>query len=106
MENNRFQDQRYIRAKQKVEKISKFYRHLSIYIIVNIILSTIFIYNDIEAGDSFEQAFFNTGNFKVWFFWGIAVIFQAIGTFGFPFMLSKDWEERKINEYLNEQNKR
>ena len=39
------------------------------------------------------------GTFFGW--WGIVLIFHAVGTFGIPNLFSKDWEERKIKEYMN-----
>jgi len=106
MENRFDKEQKYLLAKKKVEQIAKFYRHLSVYLVVNTILSTLFIYNDINSGDTFNEAFFNFGNFKIWFFWGIGVLVQAIGTFGLPFVFNKDWEERKLKQYLEEENRK
>lgn len=96
-------EQRYIQAKKRVEKISKFYKHLSVYLVVNLFLSTIFIINDIKDGDTFNEAFFNLGNYKIAMYWGIGIVVQAIGTFGLPMFFSKDWEERKLQEYLREE---
>lgn len=62
------QEQKYLLAKKKVERISKFYKHLSVYLAVNILLSGLFIYGDIKDGDTFEEAFFNLGNFKIWIY--------------------------------------
>lgn len=99
-------EQQYVLAKKRVEKLGKFYKHLSVYIAVNVFLSAIFIYNDINAGDSFEEAFFNLGNYKIWFWWGIGILFQALNTFGLPFLLGKNWEQRKLQQYLKEEENR
>ena len=99
------QEQKYIRVRKKIEKISKFYKHLSVYLAVNTFLSAIFIIGDIEAGDTFNEACFNLGNYKIWVWWGIGIFFQAIGTFGLPMIFSKDWEDRKLKEYLKEEEK-
>lgn len=103
--NTRDREQKYLLAKKKVEQISKFYRHLSIYLVVNTILTGFFIYGDMNQGDTFEEAFFNFGNFKIWFFWGIGIVAQAIGTFGLPMLFNKDWEDRKLKQYLEEENR-
>ena len=104
MRNEDFnQEQKYLLAKKKVERISKFYKHLSVYLAVNILLSGLFIYGDIKDGDTFEEAFFNLGNFKIWIYWGLGILFQAITTFGVPFLFNKDWEERKLQQYLKEE---
>jgi Ni/Fe-hydrogenase subunit HybB-like protein len=99
------EEQRYVLARKKVEKISKFYKHLATYIIINTFISAIFIVGDVNDGDTFNEAFWNYHNYKIWMYWGIGILFQAISTFGLPLFLNKDWEERKINEYLEQENK-
>lgn len=96
-------EQQYIIARKKVERIGKFYKHLSIYIAVNIFLSVIFIFNDIRGGDTFEEAVFDYHNYKIWIYWGLGVVFQALNTFGLPFLLGKNWEQRKLQQYLKEE---
>ncbi len=98
--------QQYIFARKRVEKISKFYKHLAIYVIVNIFLSAIFIVGDVNDGDDFEKALFNFGNYKIWFFWGIGLVIQALNTFGLNLFLNKGWEEKKIKQYIDEQNRK
>lgn len=99
-------EQQYVLARKKVEKIGKFYKHLSVYIVINVFLSALFIFNDIRDGDTFKEAFFNLGNFKIWFWWGIGIVVQALSTFGLPFILGKNWEERKLQEYLRDEENR
>lgn len=82
-------DERYLRAKRKMENLKRFYSHLTVYILVNIM---IFIVNLItDPGD--------------WWFiypllgWGIAIVIQAFTTF-VPDKFGTDWEEKKIKEYM------
>ncbi|WP_299013668.1 2TM domain-containing protein [uncultured Polaribacter sp.] len=98
----RNEDYKYILVKKRVEKIAKFYKHFLIYLVINTILSAVFIVGDINDGDTFNEAFFNYGNYKIWFFWGIAIAFQAFNVFGLSLFLSKDWEERKLKQYMKE----
>lgn len=100
METNFTKEQRYILAKKRVEKIRKFYKHLAVYIIVNIFLSAIFIVGDMNDGVSFNDAVLDNHNYKIWLYWGIGVVFQALNTFGLTLFMNKDWEEKKIKEYL------
>ena len=102
MEKDLTQEQKYILAKKKVKKISKFYKHLATYVIINTFLSAIFIIRDINAGDAFVNAISDYHNYKIWFFWGIGIFFQALNTFGFSLLMSNDWEEKKIKEFMNE----
>ena len=79
----------YKRAKDKVEQLRGFYGNLISYCIVIPVLILINL---------------NTSNF-MWFWfpmfgWGMGLTFHALETFGY----SKSWEERKINEFMNEKN--
>ena len=85
----------YIRAKKRVEKVKGFYMHLFWYLVVNIFLSIMIITN-LDDGESF----FQFKHFTTAFFWGIGLMFHAYGVFGKNLMFSKDWEERKINEIM------
>ena len=79
----------YKRAKDKVEQLRGFYGNLSSYCTVIPILILINL---------------NTSNFQWFWFpmlgWGMGLTFHALETFGY----SKSWEERKINEFMNEEN--
>lgn len=98
--------ERYVRAQKRVEEIKKFYKHLAFYLIVNFIFIGRRIYKDISYGDSFFEAFTDIDNYGFFFWWGIFLIFHAAKTFGFPNLFNKDWEDRKIKEYLEgEENK-
>ncbi|TXD52877.1 MULTISPECIES: 2TM domain-containing protein [unclassified Polaribacter] len=100
------QDQKYVLVRKRVEKISKFYKHLASYVIVNIFLTAIFIAGDVNDGDTFSEALFDYHNYKIWMYWGIGIAFQALNTFGFNLFFNKSWEERKIKRYMEEQNNR
>jgi hypothetical protein len=82
-------DEKYIRAKKRVERLKGFYIHLSVYILVNIMLFIINLLSD-------------AGNW--WFLyplggWGIGVLVHGITTFAYG-NFGAEWEERKIKEYM------
>lgn len=84
------QSEEYHEAKRKVAKLKGFYQHLGFFVVINAILIAI---NLIMSPDS------------LWFywvtiFWGIAVVWQAYDVFGNERMLGKDWEEKKIQDYM------
>ena len=60
-------DRKYLRAKKRVEELKKYYKHLSIYIAINTLLSIFKIVNDIRGGDSFEEAVLDYHNYSLWF---------------------------------------
>lgn len=97
-QQNHEQEEAYLRAKKKLEKIMGFYWHLAIFILVNTFL-IILIYT--KSG----EAFFS---FAVWstpIFWGIGLLFHFLGVFGPNLMFGKEWEQRKINEILEKEDK-
>ena len=101
MENYTEED-RYIRAKKRVEKLKGFYWHFASYLVVNLFISTSKIVSGMSDGESFMEAFWDFGTFAVWIFWGIGVFFHAMGVFKHNILFSKDWETRKINEFMDE----
>lgn len=101
---NKIQQKKYIRAKKRIEDIKSFYKHLSFYLVVNLFFIGRRIYKDIQYGDSFIEAFTDLDNYNFFFWWGVVLIFHAVGTFGIPNLFSKEWEDRKIKEYMNNNN--
>ncbi len=96
------EEDRYIRAKKKIEKLKGFYWHLAFYLGVNLFISISKIVSDVSEGKAFIEAFWDFGTFAVWFFWGIGIFFHAMGVFGQNIFFGKDWEERKIDEFMEE----
>lgn len=91
--NNDFEN--YNRAKKQVEKIKGFYSHLTSYIIVMAVL----IFINLKYSPEY-----------LWFFWtllgwGTGLFFHAMNVFNFAPFLNKDWENRKIKQFMDEENK-
>jgi hypothetical protein len=91
------QDQdKYKRAKKRIEELKGFYGHLSVYLLVNAgILAAIYI-SARNDGESFWQA----GHFFTLIFWGIGLVFHAAYTFNINLFFGKKWEERQIRKYI------
>ena len=107
MESNFRQEQNYIRAKKRVKDIKGFYIHLIVYVIVNLFISGIIIFGLSHSGDNFNEVISNFGVYSTWFFWGIGMFFHWLGVFGFKSIgIGKDWEEKKIKELMDEEEKR
>ena len=92
--------QRLDRAKERVKKIKGFYTHLLIYIIVNLIVVFQNIQN-LEPGESYFQAH----NFITFGLWGIGIVIHALTVFLPNFFLGSKWEERKIREFMQKEDK-
>ena len=83
-------DEKYERAKKRVEEIKGFYTHLIVYVCVNIGLVIINLVTSPGA---------------LWFYWpllgwGLGLFFHGMGVFVFPKFPGKQWEERKIKEVM------
>jgi hypothetical protein len=95
------QAEKYARVQKRVTEIKKFYKHLTFYLLINFLFIGRRIYKDIMQGDSFLEAFTAIENYNFFFWWSVFLIFHAAKVFGFPNLFNKDWEERKVKEYMN-----
>ena len=81
-------DERYERARQRVEALRGFYMHLAVFVVVN---AGLFVLDILSSGGT-------------WFFWplfgwGIGLAVHAVSVFARgPF--GPDWEDRKIRELM------
>tara|TARA_R100000935_G_scaffold56495_2_gene88176 strand:- start:687 stop:1034 length:348 start_codon:yes stop_codon:yes gene_type:complete len=89
------------RAKKQVAEIKGFYIHLIIYIIINLLL--LLVAMGVFSGDRFRFGMPSWGHFTTPFFWGIGLFFHGLKVFGSKSKILKDWEERKIKEYLEKE---
>ena len=106
METNKYaKENKYLKAKKKVEAIKGFYWHLAVYIIVNGFITVSKTINNIANGESLSDSLFDIGTFFVWVPWGIGLLIHGLVVFEiFSFLLGKDWEERKIKELMEKEN--
>ena len=99
MENLTATDQqKYERAMRRVKSISGFYRHLAVYILVNLFLIAL-KYFQLEEGEEF----FTFSTFSTAFFWGIGLLFHAFGVFWTNVFFGRDWEQRKIQQLMEKE---
>ena len=90
------------RAKKKVEELKGFYIHLMVYVFVNIMISVVVATSLLYSGESFFEVLTNFGVFSTWLFWGIGVFFHALKVFSYSPFFNKEWEERQIQKYIEE----
>ena len=86
-------ENKYLRAKERVDGLKKFYGNLLSYVLVISFLAFINYWDNQWSYMWFLWAAFG---------WGIGIIFHAIGTFNLNPFFGKDWEERKIKEIMRE----
>lgn len=99
--DNKKYNTKYLRAKKRVEQIRGYYSHLTVYIVINSFISIRSIISDMGDGATFVEALVDSRH-SLWFWWGIGIFFHTYNTFGRQLFFSKDWEERKIKEYMDE----
>ncbi|WP_046744304.1 2TM domain-containing protein [Kordia zhangzhouensis] len=92
------EEERYMRARKKVESLKGFYGHLASYVVINIFILVLIAFNMDEG-----EHFWKFEHFFTAFFWGIGLAFHALGVFGPDLFFGKNWEERKIKEYMSNQ---
>jgi 2TM domain len=93
MEPNYTEQERYYQAKKKVEDIKGFYGNLIAYIIFN---GFFLVLNLLTSPN------------ELWFYWpllgwGVGVLFHGMKVFNYSPFLSKDWEARKMKEFMEEE---
>ena len=86
-------DRRYLKAKKRVEEIKGFYGHLISFVTVNIILIVLNL---------------NTSAENIWFIWpllgwGTGLAFHGMKVFGYSPFFGRDWEDRKMKQFLEEE---
>ncbi|WP_430613055.1 2TM domain-containing protein [Flavobacterium sp. JP2137] len=86
----------FIKAKKKVEKIKKFYSHLTSYLAVNAFLMIVNLYT--------EPAF-------LWFLfplfgWGIGILSHGMRVYNYKLFLGSNWEDKKLQQILEEEKRR
>lgn len=88
------QEEKFMRARERVEELRKFYMGIATYLFVIGILAGVNYYSN--------------GFRSMWFlwvagFWGLGIIFHAAKIFGRNVLFGKEWEERKIREFMEEE---
>lgn len=91
---NNSEFERYQRAKKRVEEIKGFYGHLTSYICVMLF----FVFINLKYSPE-----------HIWFFWpmlgwGVGLLFHGLKVYDVT-ILGKNWEERKIQQFLEEEKK-
>ena len=94
MDNFNNNESKYLRAKERVSCIKKFYSNLLSYIVFIAFLGGLNYYVNEWRYPWFLWAAFG---------WGIGIVIHAFKVFNWLPYMNKDWEDRKIKEYMNEE---
>ena len=95
MQQDYTQQQLYIKAQKRVKEIKGFYTHFAIYCLV----IPVIIFVNLTFVPEFHWFWFSV------FGWGLGIFFHWLAVFGFHLIgFGKNWEEKKIKEFMNENN--
>lgn len=90
-------ENKYFRAKERVGAIKKFYMSLISYFVFIGFLAALNYWIDQWRYPWFLWAAFG---------WGVGLVFHAVKVFGLNPFFGKNWEERKIKEYMQEEERK
>tara|TARA_R100000935_G_scaffold8302_7_gene17425 strand:- start:57379 stop:57681 length:303 start_codon:yes stop_codon:yes gene_type:complete len=96
MDYNTDKQNKYLRAKERVAEIKKFYTGLISYVVVISMLAAVNYYVNQWSYMWFLWAAFG---------WGIGLVFQAAKAYQWSPFMGKNWEERKLKEFMEEEDK-
>ncbi|MEZ4779119.1 MAG: 2TM domain-containing protein [Flavobacteriaceae bacterium] len=94
LNTNESRENRYLRAKERVAEMKKFYTGLVFYVIFISFLGWFNYYTNQWRYMWFLWAAFG---------WGIGIVFQAAKAFNWTPFMNKDWEEKKIKELMDKE---
>ncbi|WP_340202602.1 2TM domain-containing protein [Ascidiimonas sp. W6] len=90
----------YKEARERVKRLKGFYIHLAVFVVINsFILVNVYVrtlYND--------ETFWQISTFFTLIFWGIGLVFHAFGVFAKELIFTKEWEQRKLKEFMDKEN--
>ena len=89
-------ENKYMRAKKRVDELKKFYSNLTSYVVVITMLAIINYWTN-----EWRYAWFLWAAFG----WGIGLAFHAAKAFQWNPVFNEGWEERKIKEFMEEEEK-
>ncbi len=99
---------KYERALKKVEIIKRFYKHLRVYIVINVLLILIRIkifkfFNDGDLSNVQFDRWLDWNTYGTAIIWGIALLIHWVYAFQYKFKFFQNWEDRKLKEILEKE---
>ncbi len=93
--------EQYQYAKKRVNKLKGFYIHFAIYLFIN----TMIIFGTFQDREFNNANFWSFETFATAIFWGVGIITHGASVFGKDLIFNKNWEERKIQEFMGNEKK-
>lgn len=109
MESSQAYKEKLERARKKVEAIKGFFSHLQIFLTVSIILAALYVIPAepvirIREGINVEVLSWIDLNVGIDLgIWALILLIHGLVVFKFKFTFIRDWEERQLQKYMNEE---
>ncbi len=91
------EQEKYNKAKKKVEELKGFYIHFAVYLVINSAILLIIYLATLKEGSTF----WTFGHFSTLIFWGVGLAFHAAFTFSLNPFFGREWEARQIKKYMD-----
>ena len=103
-EIDKMQNDKYLKAKKRVKQIRGFYTHLLVYLLVNtsITIAKMLLIYHVADFKAFVGMLSHMDIYLSWVLSGIGLLVH--GLIVFVFKSFKNWEEKKIKEYMDNGN--
>ena len=102
-DETRMENESYLRAKKKVDSLRGFYRHLLVYLLINLFFSGRIFYEHLEENLRLEDIFSDGNVYSLWIIWGFILVIHGFNVFSSINIFGYKWEQRKIKQYMNEE---
>ncbi len=99
----------YRKAQLRVQKLKRFYKHLTVYVIVNVIV----VFSGLRVIDLLDTKTMEVdANFETWLvwnvlsvpiLWGIGLLIHGVSVFRPTFGFIKNWEQRQLKKIMEEE---
>lgn len=96
MDSNLIKQSHFEQAQKRIKLIKNFYLRLGVYSAVNAMLLIVYLLDPYVANNFWTPTCFFTTVVA-----GLLVLANAINLYGGKYIVSKKWEARKLNEYIN-----
>lgn len=100
--------QRLEKAKKRVEELKKFYTHVRVYIVINVLILLLrghlldFLMGKTENYDPGFLHWIDLNALITPIFWGFGLLIHGIYVYRHKFGFLKRWEERQIRKFMEE----
>lgn len=95
METNYIEEERYFQAQKRVKEIRDFYKHLAVYVLCNPIVIAV----NLMTSPGFLYCIICLLG------WGMALVLHGLKVFNFAPFFNNDWENQKILEFMEKEEK-